>query len=229
MSQQSSHLQIDDCWNRIGVWGRETPRCPKLEGVVHCYNCEVYRAAGRAMHARPLPQGYQAEWTEIVATRKQVQIRTDSAAVVFRIGREWLALPAGMVDEIVELRTIHSLPHSASSTLLGLANIRGKLRLCMSIAALLGIESSKAEDHKKERRSLYPRMLVVRDEQQRFVFAVEEVLGTYRYAAKDLQSLPATLSGALTKYSVGTLSLDGRNIGFLDHGLLMYAFSRSLT
>ena len=46
---------IDDCWNRIGVWGTETPRCPKLEDVVHCRNCEVYSAAGRLVLERRLP------------------------------------------------------------------------------------------------------------------------------------------------------------------------------
>lgn len=221
-------LQIDDCWNRIGVWGRETPRCSKLEQAVHCYNCEVYRAAGRAMHARPLPKGYQDEWTHIVASRKLEQTRSGLAAVVFRIGREWLALPAGVVEEIVELRTIHSLPHRSSSILLGLVNIRGKLQLCVSISALLGIEPDAAAQQRKEGRSVYPRMLVVHHDQQRFVFAVDEALGTQRYAAKDLQSLPATLTGALTKYSSGALGLDEKNVGFLDHELLLYAFSRSL-
>lgn len=228
MSDAASDLQIEDCWNRIGVWGRQTPRCIRLEQAVHCYNCEVYRAAGQAMHGRPVPPGYRAEWTEIVATRKQTVARTDAAAVVFRVGREWLALPAGMVSEVVERRAIHSLPHRSSATLLGLVNIRGKLQLCVSIAALLGIENVTGDAHKKERRSIYPRMLVVQDDQQRFVFPVDEVLGSYRYVAKELQSLPATLSGALTKYSIGALSTDGKNVGFLDHGLLMYAFSRSL-
>ena len=150
MSALLPSMEIVDCWNRIGVWGRERPRCPKLEQVIHCYNCEVYRAAGRAMHARPIPKGYREEWTDIVASRKQVQTRTGLAAVIFRIGREWLALPAGLVEEIVERRMVHSLPQRSSPILLGLVNIRGKLQLCVSIAALLGIEADGGAHKKKE-------------------------------------------------------------------------------
>ena len=179
------------------------------------------------MHARPIPEGYQAEWTEIIANRKQVQSRTDAAVIVFRVGREWLALPTGLVEEIVETRVVHKLPHRSSPILLGLVNIGGKLQLCVSIAALLGIEAGVAPQQKKERRSIYPRMLVVRNEQHRFVFDVDEVLGTHRYAARDVQNLPATLTGALTKYSSGALSVGERNVGFLDYELLLYAFSRS--
>lgn len=221
-------LRIDDCWNRIGVWGRETPRCPRLEQSIHCYNCEVYRAAGRLLRERPMPDGYQEEWTEIIASRKPAQTRTGLAAVAFRIGREWLALPAGLVEEIIELRMVHSLPHRSSPILLGLVNIRGKLQLCVSVAALLGIESGGGMEQKKGRRSVYPRMLVLRGEQHSFVFAADEVLGTHRYAAKEVESLPATLSGALTKFSTGALRLADRNVGILDHELLLYALSRSL-
>ncbi len=228
MSAASPALQIHDCWNRIGVWGRETPRCPKLEQFTHCYNCDVYQAAGHMLHARALPTGYQAEWTEIVASRKQAHARTGLAAVVFRIGREWLAVPAGLVEEIVELRTVHSLPHRSSPILHGLVNIRGKLQLCVSIAELLGIKTGGGDAEKKEHRSIYPRMVVVRNDQHRFVFAADEVLGTHRYAEKELESLPATLSGALTKYSTGALRLGDRNVGLLDHELVLYAFSRSL-
>jgi chemotaxis-related protein WspD len=229
MSALPLSMEIVDCWNRNGVWGRERPRCSKLELVIHCYNCEVYRAAGRAMHARPIPEGYRKEWTGIVASRKQAQARTGLAAVVFRIGREWLALPAGLVEEIVERRVVHSLPQRSSPILLGLVNIRGKLQLCVSIAALLGIEADGGAQQEKEHRIIYPRMLVMHDEQRRFVFAVDEVLGTHRYAVNDLESLPSTLTGALTKYSTGALKLGDRNIGFIDPELLLYAFSRSLT
>ena len=229
MSSLPTSIEIVDCWNQNGVWGRERPRCPKLEQVIHCYNCEVYRAAGRAMHARPIPDGYQKEWTSIVASRKQVQTRTGLAAVVFRIGHEWLALPAGLVDEIVEQRTVHSLPQRPSPILLGLVNIRGKLQLCVSIASLLGIKPDGGAQQKIEQRVIYPRMLVIRDEQRRFVFAVDEVLGTHRYAENDLESLPSTLTGALNKYSTGALKMGSKNVGFIDPELLLYAFSRCLT
>lgn len=222
-------LDIDDCWHRIGVWGRERPRCPKLEEHIHCYNCEVFRAAGHRLRDRPLPADYQAEWSEIIANRKPERELNGLAVLAFRIGREWLALPAELVEEIVEVRSIHSLPHRSSPVLLGLTNIRGKLRLCVSLAGLLGIEADNAPTRqKRDGRSIYPRLLVVKQDAEGFVFPADEVLGTHRYAAAEVASLPATLSGALTRYSTGTLTVEGNNVGLLDPELLFYAFARSL-
>lgn len=225
----TAEMQIDDCWNRIGVWGRERPRCAKLEQHIHCHNCEVFRAAGHRLRDRALPADYQAEWTEIIASRKPARSLDDLSALVFRTGREWLAVPAAVVDEIVEVRTVHGLPHRPSPVLRGLVNIRGKLCLCVSLAALLGIdEDSAAPSHKRSARGIYPRLLVIRDGGQAFVVPADEVLGTHRYAAPDVQSLPTTLSGALTRFSTGALTVGGRNVGLLDPELLFYAFSRSL-
>lgn len=221
---------LDDCWNRNGVWGRERPRCPKLEEHIHCYNCEVFRAAGNLLRDRPLPADYQAEWTEIVANRKPARELDGLAVLVFRLGREWLALPAALVDEIVEMRSIHSLPHRPSPVLLGLVNIRGKLRLCVSPAAVLGIAAAGGEPARQKRdgRGVYPRMLLVRKELDIFVFPVDEILGTHRYAPQDLEDLPATLTAALTRFSTGVLDVEGRNVGLLDPDLLFHAFGRSL-
>jgi len=37
-----SQAAVDDCWNRIGVFGDKS--CPQLERHIHCRNCEVYGA-----------------------------------------------------------------------------------------------------------------------------------------------------------------------------------------
>lgn len=226
---EALELGIDDCWNRIGVWGKVRPRCPKLEQHVHCYNCEVFRAAGHRLRDRALPADYQAEWTEIVANRKPSREVSGRSVVVFRIGREWLALPAPAVDEIVEMRSVHSLPHRPSPVLLGLVNIRGKLCLCVSLADLLGIPADAgAPRQKRSARSIYPRMLVIRQDSQAFVLPADEVMGTHRYADAELEGLPTTLSGALNRYSTGALMVGDRNVGLLDAELLFYAFFRSL-
>ncbi|HEY9052840.1 MAG TPA: chemotaxis protein CheW, partial [Gammaproteobacteria bacterium] len=38
-------FSINDCWNKIGVWGNEKPRCPQLDELIHCNNCPVYAEA----------------------------------------------------------------------------------------------------------------------------------------------------------------------------------------
>ena len=220
-------MAVDDCWNRIGIWGSQRPRCARLEEHIHCRNCEVYRAAGQRLRDRPAPADYRAEWTDIIASRKEEVQVAGRAALVFRLGREWLALPAGVLEEVMSLRTVHSLPHRSSPILLGLVNIRGKLRMCFSLAALLGIESDGPAP-KGAARNLYPRMLVAKHDGQIFVFAVDEVQGTTRYSPEGVEDLPATLTGAATRYSSGALRVGELNVGLLDHELLMYAFGRSL-
>jgi chemotaxis-related protein WspD len=54
---------IDDCWNRIGVWAKGNRDCPKLKDVGHCVNCEVFSSAGRQLLECEAPRGYLEEWT----------------------------------------------------------------------------------------------------------------------------------------------------------------------
>ena len=81
--------------------------------------------------------------------------RTKTSAFVFRTGGEWLALSAKLIQEVVDMGVIHSLPHRNSTILRGVVNIRGKLELCFSIGVILGIE--RFERVKEERmRSIFP-------------------------------------------------------------------------
>ena len=45
-------IQIDDCWNRIGVRGDST--CPKLQDYLRCLNCPTYAAGASALLDRPV-------------------------------------------------------------------------------------------------------------------------------------------------------------------------------
>lgn len=57
-------------------------------------------------------------------------------ALTIRLGGESLALPAGMVREVLRLRPLTRLPHAPAS-LLGLANLRGAVLPVVSLARLL--------------------------------------------------------------------------------------------
>ena len=101
----------DRCWKRIGVWGNEEPRCPKLEEVIHCRNCDVFTQAGRNLLERALPEEYKDEWGSILVKKKGKETAGAIAVVVFRIESEWMALAAGLFAEIIDDVNIHSLPH----------------------------------------------------------------------------------------------------------------------
>src|SRR5690348_9868339 len=91
---------IDNCWKRNGLWGDSS--CPQLKTVSHCRNCAVYSAAGVQMLDRQLPPGYSAQWTELLARPKLPRVTGTKSVVIFRIGAEWLALPAPAFQEVAE-------------------------------------------------------------------------------------------------------------------------------
>jgi hypothetical protein len=134
-------LVVDDCWNRIGVRGDAS--CPELKHQVHCRNCPTHSAAASALLRRELPVGYRADWAGHFARRQEVEDPGTESAMIFRVGTEWLALPALVFEEVAELGAIHSLPHRRSGLVLGLTNVRGELLICFSLTKLLVLVGQK--------------------------------------------------------------------------------------
>jgi chemotaxis-related protein WspD len=220
---------VNDCWNRIGVWSHAASRCcPQLQEIVHCRNCPVFAAAARKIfEGRSLPPDYLDEWCRHFAQPPPArQMLKHSSALVFRVGNEALALPIGVIDEICQPEMIHRLPHYAPVILRGIVNIHGQLRLCFSLAELLGIEDSQLALEGKHR--VFPRMMVVRRNESRFALLVDEVIGSHRYGREDILSVPASLSRALAKFIRGIFRDGEKSIGLLDEELLFQAMEKSL-
>ena len=133
---------------------------------IHCRNCPVYGAAGLALLDRPMPLNYRRERAEHYAREKPVVVSGARVSVViFRLGREWLALPTSALVEVVAGEgagardqgsgpdplhlspgtRIHTLPHRRRGLALGLVNVRGELLICASAARLLGLEERQNE------------------------------------------------------------------------------------
>jgi chemotaxis-related protein WspD len=132
------------CWHQIGVYGDGT--CPQLAGFIHCRNCPVYSSAGLQLLEQALLPDYRCQWTAHFAQEKSQAAPAKRSAVVFLVGKEWLALPTQVFQEVAERRRIHSLPHRRQGVVLGLANVRGELLICISLERLLGLQdASKPE------------------------------------------------------------------------------------
>lgn len=218
-------LEIDDCWNRIGIWGAHDLRCPRLEQLGHCRNCPLYSETGRKLLDRPFPPNYRQELDRTFAKDLSKQKQVKNSAFVFRAGAEWLALPAYLIQEVVDMGPIHTLPHRSSRIFRGIVNIRGKLELCVSIGGVLRIEP-----HRRAKADcLTPERLVVASKEgQDLVFPVSEVLGIVHYQPEMLQELPITVSGSKAVYTRGILCLPDRDVGFLDYQLLFRILTRNL-
>ncbi|MEE9943210.1 MAG: chemotaxis protein CheW [Pseudomonas asiatica] len=205
---------VDDCWNRIGVHGDK--QCPLLERHVHCRNCEVYAAAAtRLLDRYALMQDHQA------AVAAPVEENTGRSMLLFRLGEEWLALPTACLAEIAPLQAVHSLPHQRSRVLQGVVNVRGALVPCLSLADLLGVQASAAEQ--RGGRAM-PRMLILAAEGGPVVMAVEEIDGIHR-----LDPLLLNSGQDASHFTAAVLQWRGRSVRVLDDQHLLSAVQRSLS
>lgn len=217
---ETPDIAIDDCWNRIGVRGDAS--CPELELRSHCRNCPTFSAAAASLLDRDLPPEYLGEWTRHFAAPAAVEAPGAQSAFLFRIGANWLALPAGVADEVAELRAIHSVPHRRG-IVLGLVNVRGELLVCVSLARLLGITHDVQRDRAKGDRR---RLLVLRSDGRRVVCPVDEAHGGFGHGERDLSPPPATIAGAV--YTRAVLRWGNRTAGYLDERLIAQALERGL-
>lgn len=222
---QLARPAVTVCWNRIGIHGDKS--CVELKQHLHCRNCPVYSATARALLDAPLPLDYSEGWTQHFA-RPSVLTQTEQphSVVVFRLGNEWLALPTGLCSEVAETRTIHSLPHRRNSAVLGIANVRGELLVCLSLATILGLQVSHSGQDQHDAKT--QRLLVFRHSATAAMFPVDEVHSVHRYAASQLTDVPATVGNAQATYTKAILSGHERTVGVLDEQLLFYTIDRSL-
>lgn len=213
-----------DCWNRSGVRGDRS--CERLGEHGHCRHCDVYSSAAAEVMQRPLSQQYLREWADVFARPQDTRSRTDQSALVFRIGREWLALPTRLALAVADPRVPHRLPHRSAGPLLGIVGIQGRIYPCMSLAALLGIATEQPPALPGQR--VYPRLLLMQFGQQAFALPVDDLQGIYRHAADQLQPLPATLVESRHRYMRGLLVLDEQRVGCLDEELVGYQLNGAL-
>ncbi|CAM5763062.1 chew domain protein [Labrys miyagiensis] len=182
---------------------------------------------------RPLPAGYREEWARHFARDDRAAGTEGSASeeanavMIFRIGEEWLALPADACHDVVEPRPVHSLPHRRDTVVLGLVNVRGELLVCASLGELLHVAGSTSQ-LRAARSDGLRRMVVIGDEHRRIVFHADEVHGLRRCNESMRLAVPATISKAPSTFTTSMLAWEGRTVGCLDAALVLDMLDRSL-
>lgn len=215
---------VNDCWNQIGVRGDGS--CKELAHAVHCRNCRVYSNAAAGLLSHEAPADYIAHWTEQARQPKGVADRASLSVLIFRIGREWLAVRTRTLVEIASLRPIHSIPHRRNGVVLGLTNVRGELVVCVSLCAILRVDGTEADSSKT--RAATGRLLVLQRDGARAVCPVDEVHGIERFYERDLGGVPATVAGAIERYTHATLTWSDHTVGLLDEQMLFRTIDRSV-
>ncbi|MES2900555.1 MAG: chemotaxis protein CheW [Pseudomonadota bacterium] len=220
--------ELVDCWNRIGVRGDLS--CEKLVQHVHCRNCEVYAGAAQRNLQRPVGEGYGTHWAEHFRQPEAAPAANDSACLVFRIGREWLAIPARTITSVAPTAASHRLPHRSGAALTGIVNVGGTLLPSISLAGLLDISAQDDEDGlaRSAGRHTFARLVVMQWEGQDFALPVAELHGIVRYAAASIKPPPSTVNKGLLRFISGVLSEADMHVGVLDIGLLGHQMTRLL-
>jgi chemotaxis-related protein WspD len=216
---------IKDCWNTIGVRGDSS--CKELVQYIHCRNCPVYSSAAAHLLDREPTADYIAHWTEQARRAKRPAEQDAISVLIFRIRSERFALATKALTEIASLRPIHSIPHRRNGVVLGVANIRGELLVCLSLHEMLSVQ--RPSDAVAENgQSAAGRFLVIQRDGTRAVCPVDEVHGIERVLERDLGPTPATVRGAAATYTRALLTWKTHTVGLLDEQVLFQAVNRSV-
>jgi len=225
---------MPECWRVIGVAGDRS--CPELERFIHCRNCPVLAEAARGFFDRPAPEGYLDSWRTILEEPEEEVEADATSLLVFRVDQEWLALPATLLVEVTPVRRIHAVPHRGGTPLAGLVNIRGELRLCMSLHAVLGLTGGQAErqpGNAGDDAEAVPRLLVIEDHgrrsAERWVVGVDDVAGVHRVARSAVRPVPATISQAAARCSTALFAWQDRDVAVLDGPRLFETLRQAVT
>ena len=219
----SNKFNDNQCWKSIGVYGDSS--CEELKQYIHCRHCPVYSKAGRQLLDRPAEKELIDDWTRIIATPKTESQNDLSSFVVFRLSNEWLALSAELFIEAVNIRTVHSVPLRSNEIFRGITNINGELLLCFSCENLLSIPQINMEQQKHK----LPRMVVVAQNDYRYVFYVDEMQGIAKISNSDIRPVPATISKSTNSFSSGLFSFKNHDTVIIDDNRFFDSIKRSLS
>lgn len=212
------HAPMPECWRIIGVAGDRS--CPELQSYVHCRNCPVLAEAAQGFFDRGAPPGYLDSWRVILEEPAAEAETATSSVLVFRLDREWLALPTTALVEVTPARRVHSVPHRHGTPLSGLVNIRGQLELCVSLHAVLGLGVAPAANAEPTSAAGTPRLIVVErttgPTPERWVFGVDDVAGVHRVGPADLRPVPSTVGQAAVRCSSALFEWQERTVALLD-------------
>ncbi|MGD8572022.1 MAG: chemotaxis protein CheW, partial [Gammaproteobacteria bacterium] len=125
--------------------------------------------------------------------------------------------------EVAQARSIHRIPHQSGSLILGVVNVSGAVRLCFSLAHLLGVNTDGAQQP-SPLHGVYQRYLAIKVNDAGYVFPVDEVGGVYRYDPQDLKQVPVTVEPRKAELLLGVLDIKGNNVACIDAARLGQVF-----
>ncbi|MFH6600537.1 chemotaxis protein CheW [Ectopseudomonas khazarica] len=217
-----SQPAVDDCWNRIGVFGDK--RCERLERHIHCRNCEVYGAAAIALLDR-YGSSLERDADDYGQGEAQEPVGEQRSLLIFRLGEQWLAIATRCLAEVMPVSPIHSLPHRKSTGLQGVTNVRGTLVACLSLSELLDLET---DDGRQSGQRVIPRMLILESGSGPLVVPVDEVSGIQKIPLARISNAKQDDKRTISRFTAGVLQWRGQSITLLNDEQLLQNMIGSL-
>ncbi|HEC17879.1 MAG TPA: hypothetical protein ENI97_00885 [Gammaproteobacteria bacterium] len=217
--ERRQSLIATSCWRNIGVWGGGANRCEKLKIYVHCRNCPVFSSAGRSVFEKVPPSGYLADWRrEIAAASKESDERSRSI-LIFRIYKEWYAFPVRILNEISSDRSVHKIPRNTRSSIEGIVNINGEIKLCYSLQEILGTKADSSKNYHKN-GVINRRLIVAELGGYEYVFRVNEIKGMAWFSDHELLPAPSTIDSDHSELLLGILQMDALHVAVFNADML---------
>jgi chemotaxis-related protein WspD len=184
----------------------------------------------RTFFDRQPPPQYLEEWVQRLAQPEECVEQDLQSLVIFRLHDEYLAVQTRSLVEVTLPQSIHTIPHRTNEVVLGLVNVRGQLRICVSAHGLLGVASPATNEptHRSEvprtaqTETSEQRMLIIHERSEQWVFPVEAVLGVHRLPVSCFRPVPATF-GKAGAFSQAVFTWESHTVGYLDEARFISA------
>lgn len=182
---------------------------------------------------RPPQPNYTSMWADLLRREKVVmQPPHHGSLLLFRFGQEWLGLGTKFMEEVIDYRTVHTVPNSRTNIFLGVVNLRGQLRLSVALNRLLEIPADwEQQGRGRINRSMpstrkYPRMLAIRRASEMWVFPADEVQGVVNCNVETLDNVPDTVGRSTANFLKGIWIWESRPISIIDEELIFESLKR---
>ena len=179
---------------------------------------QTAQSASAKLLSRAIVTEYLQDQTARVAEAEQIVSTDLCSTLVFRLGAEWLALPAGICQQILPPQTECRVPYRSNATLLGMVNVRGQLLLKVSLLPALRLtgQANKQMTQKAYRRMVVVAAVLESGDAETWAFDVDEMYGVYAVSLGDLQPVAAGSAAATETCTRYLFDWEGQQVSFLD-------------
>lgn len=153
-------------------------------------------ASAYLLHRSVSPEHLNVQAARLAEPLSQTTGAKSRSVLVFRLGREWFALPASCCQQVLIPVSAHILPHRTNATLLGVVNVQGQMLLKVSLREILDYQPNPNPPNLKA----YPRMVVIEktvaNEPETWVLDVDELEGLQTVLEHRLETVAAGVTAA---------------------------------